>query len=70
MKTAIDFLLSRIPDLGKDIIGRDVIKEAKKQEKQMIIEAVNETYYSTIKSGFGITPTPIDGEDYYRYKYE
>ena len=38
-QTAIDFLLSHIPDIGKDMIGRDIIREAKELEKQNLIDA-------------------------------
>jgi hypothetical protein len=38
-QTALDFLLSHIPDIGKDMIGRDVIREAKELEKQHLINA-------------------------------
>jgi hypothetical protein len=38
--TALDYLLSFIPELGKDMIGRDIIEQAKEMEKQQIINAV------------------------------
>jgi len=38
-QTPIDFLLSHIPELGKDMIGRDIISEAKGKEKQAIADA-------------------------------
>ena len=47
----------------------DFIKPFLEKEKQVIVDAVNETYNSVIGMETGYMPTPIDGEDYYNNKY-
>ncbi len=39
------------------------------KEKQMVIDAVNNTFRSTNMLEYGKMPTPIDGEDYYTQTY-
>jgi hypothetical protein len=53
--------------------GYDLTQQIEKlleKEKQMVVDAVNDTYFSTtLADSFGKMVTPIDGEDYFNNKY-
>ena len=58
--------------INSDCTPMDCVLKAKElleKEKQVIVDAVNETYNSVIGIETGYMPTPIDGEDYYNNKY-
>jgi hypothetical protein len=41
--TAVEYLLSHIPEIGKDLIGRDIIEMAMRKERIQILITFNES---------------------------
>ena len=64
-QTAVNYLLSFIPELGKDMIGRDIIEQAKELERQQIVEAFEQGQAKEAKEAFW-----TKGNDYYNQTFK
>ena len=74
--TTLQELIERLKNLQKNgyddggiRTAIDISNELLERERQIVVDAVNDTYNSVIGIETGYMPTPIDGEDYYNNKY-